>query len=282
MSDNLPANLAELDTKELAKLTGQTEDRTGNMLPTLRVNYDDEDDDNNSLPRGQWSCYTSSGKRIFAKEVSLRIFLTKYQYNHYDQDASEMVSTSVYFSKFGDQAPDTAGGYKCNKVTKKQLKELSEAEQAVQKQIKCSRVCFGLLTAEGVDQLGEKVSVTDEPVIFYARGTHYMPMSDYIKKTSNAEGWLGGVVTNLSLKKEKNGSVTYWIVVPSMVKTIKPSEEDLAMLRQFYDTVEAENKSIVEQFYSAQKTASVQSPIPEDVPFDDGIPANMVNTLAAG
>lgn len=282
MSSNLPANLETLNSQELAALTGQKEERLGNQLPSLRVNYEDSDDDDNPLPRGQWSCFLSNGSRIFAKEVQLRIFLTKYQYNHYDADKQETVSTSVYFDKFGDEAPDTAGGFKCNKVPRKKLDELSEAEKATQRQIKCSRVCFGLLTAEGVNPRGEEISVEDEPVVFFARGTNFMPMADYIKSASATEGWLGGVVTNLSLKKEKNGSVTYWTVIPETQGTVSYGEEDFEILKSFYETVAAENKAVVEQHVDAQQKKAAEEYNGDAVPFDDDIPANLRTTLEAG
>lgn len=284
---NLPANLEELDAHALAKLTGQKEDRTGNSLPTLRVNYDDQDGDGNDIPRGQWSCYLSDGRRVFAKKVSFRVFLTKYQYSHYNSDKQEFVSVSVYFDKFGDEAPDTAGGFKCNKVTRKQLADLTDAEKLIQKEIKASRVCFGLLSVEGVNPRGEPVSTENEPVMFYARGTNFMPMSDYIKTASASEGWLGAVKTKLSLKREKNGNVTYWTVVPETADTIKYGKDDLELLRMFYDTVEAENKEILEKHWEAQKKkdepqedASDQEVI--SPPFDDDIPENLRSALEAG
>ena len=284
MTTNLPANLDELSSHDLAKLTGQQEERTGNTLPTLRVNYDDEDADGNTIPRGQWSCYMADGRRIFAKEVQIRIFMTKYQYNHYNIDKGEHVSTSIYFDKFGDECPDTAGGFKCNKVPRKKLDELTEAEQKVQKDIKTSRVCFGLLTAEGINPRGEPVSVENEPVMFYAKGTHFMPISGYINKTAASEGWLAGVVTKLGLTKKKNGAATYWEAVPETVGTVKCGKEEFVILRQFYDTVEAENKVVYDKWEAAQKNKPLENgeEVQMDIPFDDDIPANMRPALEAG
>lgn len=251
--ENLPANIDTLDTAALMRMTGQTmSGQSGVGVPSLRVNYDDEDQDGNEIPRGSWTVYTDKGQ-VFAKSVMFRIMLATIQYNHYDADEQKNVSTSVHVQGFDGEIPDSIGGFKCGKVSKKQLAELSEAEQKVQKSIKCAKVLFGLVSLSGTNTKGEEVEINNLPCVFYARGTHFMPMSDYIADLERHNTPMLTVTINLDLDRKKNGGVTFWEVNPSTEeKDVPVTKDDHTVYEAFVQTVKAENDEIMAKWKASR------------------------------
>jgi hypothetical protein len=257
MSTNLPANLESLSARELMELTGQKQAQLGLGVPSLRVNYDDEDDDGNKIPRGQWFL-AKDGIHVYAETVTFQPMFKTLQYSHYNNDEQKMVATSVHFQNFSDEVPDDAGGFKCGKVNKKQLEQLTDAEKKVQKDIKLSQVFFGLVTIEGVNQKGKPAKHENVPAVFYAKGSHYMPMSELLEKLSKSNTLMQTVVLKLGLKREKNGGVTYWEVVPSIEKDVAVNGETFALVRQFAETVKAENDTIMDKWRKNKDKRNVE------------------------
>lgn len=287
MSDNLPAELPAnlpstfegLSDDELMLATGQGQEM-GLGLPSLRVNYDDEDSDGNSVPRGQWTIQ-SDGTQYFAKDVSLRVLYSTYQYSHYDADEGKMVSKSVHFTRFGEEVYDDAGGKKCGKVKRKDFESLSKSEQKVQKKIKLSKVLFGVVTLTGVDNKGKKATLKNEPCVFYARGTNYMPMSDLIQDMHNSKKVMQRTQLLLELKREKNDGVTYWSAVPAIEKEgVEVTTDDYELMRKFALTAHAESEDIFNKWRAIViKNSAGQKDVADkinakvedgdDIPFDD-------------
>jgi hypothetical protein len=248
LTENLPANISELSQAELMRLSGQAQEDEFNIgLPRLRVNYDDEDDDKNKIPRGQWAL-AHEGDIVFSENVEFRIYYSTYQYSHYDPEQGKTIARSIHFQSFRDEIPDDTGGMKCGKVPKKLLEELSDAEKDFQKQIKCARVLFGTVSISGTNRKGIASELKDIPCMFYARGTNFMPMSDYLKELQKRNILMSTVKTNISLNRKKNGGVVYWEGVPVMGDTVKLAPEDYKLLMDFSETVKAENAMVIEKW----------------------------------
>lgn len=252
--ENLPATLDGLSVQEEMRATGQImSGNDGLGLPSLRVNYDDEDQDGNKIPRGSWTVYGEDGQ-VFADSVLFRPILTTIQYNHYDSDEGKTRATSIHGSGFDSEFQDSAGGFKCGKLSKQQFKELTEAEQAIQKDIKCSKVFFGLVTVAGVNTKGKKSKVADLPCVFYARGTHFMPMADYVEKLHRTNTPMRSVQISMDLNRQKNGGVTYWEVNPTTKQDgLELSAAINGVYGEFLATIKAENESIMSKWTTAQK-----------------------------
>lgn len=291
MTINLPANIETFSKQDLMVLTGQEQEQSGLGLPSLRVNYDDQDKDGNNVPRGHWVLATG-GQVVYAPVAALRVMFSTYQYSHFDQDEQKMVSTSIHFQNWNQEVPDDAGGMKCGKLPKKTVESLSEAEKQVQSRIKVARVLFGLVSMEGVNHAGEKASITDVPAVFYAKGTNFMPMADYLKELHRKGVPMQTVQTQLDLKRLRNGAVTYWEVVPSTVKTdVDIAQEDFKLISQFAETAKAENEVVLRKWKKVQggdksetqdrrklveaimRGNASQAPIDPDL--NDAIPDNM-------
>lgn len=248
MNVNLPANIKDVSPDELMALTGQDVPMGGLNMPSLRINYHEEDDDGNQLPRGQWTM-SVDGTQVFAPTVNVRILFATHQYGHYDTDKNKQVSTSVHFQNWSDDIIDDAGGFRCGKVSRDRLDTLSEAEQAVQKDIKLSRVLFCLVDIVGVDKAGEPVEGKAVPAVFYAKGTNFMPMTDYLKMLTRNKKLMQKVVTKFDIQRKKNGTLTYFEVVPSEDGEVDSiTKEDMELLADAVDAVKLENDRVTKKW----------------------------------
>lgn len=279
METNLPANLDTLDTKALMELTGQTQ-AFAKGHPVLRVNYDDATEDGLEIPRGQWTITTPEGQPIYAKTCQFVPILCTLQYNHYDEVKQQVSSTSVHFQSWSDEIIDSSGGLKCGKVTRREFAKLPPEEQAKQKKIKLSKVIHGFLTMTGVDPLGEKKTVENLPVVFYARGTNYMPMDGYFESLAKKGLPMQGRVAELSLKRLRNDGVTFWEVVPVAGAEAPVTNDTFEAIKTFAEGIAEENKAITEKWQKARSKGDVPGQAAlaakvvqatASVPFDDSL-----------
>lgn len=271
MTVNLPTNIESMSDRELMVATGQLQEGEGQaLLPVLRVNYDDADSQDREIPRGQWSITTEDGTRVFSKSVLFRPMLSLLQYSHYDSDKNKVVSKSIFFKSWSEEVPDTAGGFKCGKLTKKQQEDLTPAELEYQRKIKLSRVLIGFVTMDGKDAEGNDVSVKDYPAMFYARGTNYMPVDGFIKDLGHKKKLMQTVVMEMSLERKKNDGVTYWEAVPKLHDEITVDTESLKALQDFSVLVRTENEAVIEDWRRKREKKSKtgdEAKLVEDVEY---------------
>lgn len=243
---NLPV-LTEASTEELAIALGFKQEFNGPILPTLRVNYEDEDKDENPIKRGEWSI-NFDGTPVYAKTCIVRFMFSRFQYSHYDLTEGKTICTSVYFENFSDEIPDTCGGFKCGKMPRKEVADADSATKDLQRKIKLSRVLFCLVTMEGVDAKGNKVVVESYPCLFHARGTHYMPIGEYLDNLLRNGHLPWSVLTKFSTKRKKNDGVTYWEVSPEKATDVSFNAADYIIVKDFAALVESENTRIMDEF----------------------------------
>lgn len=244
----IPAGISE---EEWLRLTGAPVEKAGLNLPSLRVNYDDQDDDGNDIPRGQFVISNPDGVRVFAKSVKLRIMAVRMQYSRYDAEAQKTASTSIYFRSFYDEVPDDTGTLKCGKVDKKKFETLTDPEKNFQKSIKLARVLFCLISVEGKTAKGEDATIENMPCVFYARGTNYMPISDYLDQF-NKKGSYSSVWTEFTLERKRNGGASFWEVKPETKDKANVTVEDITLLRDFDATIQAVNDDILGKWTKAK------------------------------
>lgn len=247
--ENLPAEY--IDPAEFMRLSGQS-GGIGNQLPTLRVNYADSDDNGNTLPRGKWTIYTDKGA-MYADNAIFRPYHSTFQYSHYDQDEEKMVAKSVHFYSFADEIPDDAGGLKCGKLSAAKRNNLSEAEQKIQKDIKCSKVFYGLVSLKGKLADGNDYEVENMECVFYAKGSNFMPMANFIEELTKSRIAMQTIRIQLDLQMKKNGGVTYWECVPTKYDEVDLTKEDYDLHTTFHETVQAENAVILGKWDKARQ-----------------------------
>lgn len=262
MTNTALTNYDELSHEELLALTGQSDGKSiANYGPfgNLQINRLDEDDNGNALPKGTYMVYVVDQKEmLYGKVAKFRPFIQTFQYRVYDTD--KFTNRSILFKSFNDEKFDELGGLGCGKVNKKVFETLTDDEKIKQKQIKCRRILFGLLSMEGTfkSKVGESTvrggNVSALPVMWATSGASFMPVGDVIKALTEKNKLMFNYELELKTKREKTGSNVYYtadVSVDASAKALALSKDDLALMRQFQDYINTENNTVVEKWHKA-------------------------------
>ena len=255
-----------LSKEEIMRLTGQEDDSgSGSLvLPKLAINRIGEDDDGNKLDVGTYSIYdTVSEQKVYSRKpgnspVLFRPFIRGYQYMEYDPDTNTYPNFSVIFKSWKDEALDMLGGTKCGKVPFKDIETLTNEEAARQKNIKCYTLAYGLLNMHAVTGAGEEVNVEDLPCLWRISGMNFRPVNEAIKSIKNRGKLIQNTNLLLSTKRKKHGTNVYYMTDISIDdKVVEFSKKDLSTMELFAETINEENKKVVESWNQAQKSKPV-------------------------
>src|SRR5882672_10958823 len=176
MSSTQIATIDNLSQTEIFKLLGQ-EKAPNTGFPKLRINRMPDDDAGNSLPVGTYTVYSSDlGTTVFGKVAKFRPFLSTYQYMVYDSAQAKYINKSIQIKSWSEDAVDELGGLRCGKVSYKNVDSLSPEEKAKQKQIKCYRNLYGIVSISGVDVNGNSVTVNSLPCAWRLSGSAFKPI----------------------------------------------------------------------------------------------------------
>ena len=226
---------------------------TGNRLPLLKVNYQDEDDEGNELKKGIFALALPSGT-VYGKDVKIRVFSDYMQYLDYDPTENAVVNKTI-IHRVGDEPIDETGGIRCGKPTSKELRDQPDDVKAKYKDITCFRYLYAKVTmADAQTGAGESVSVVDEPVLLRLKGASFLSFSqDVIEPCRNQKIKFMQVESKLVTTRQKNGSVTYFITnfEPDFSNVLDISTDDLQFMSKVLETVNAENKQVIEKHNAA-------------------------------
>lgn len=273
-------NLKTMSKQEIMKAIGQYSGSSDNenIIPRLTINRNPEDDNGNQLPIGSFTIYDSNdNKNYYGKTVTLRPFISGLQYMHYDPEKTEYVNRSVIFSSWKEEAIDIQGGTKCNKVPYKDREHLPAEQLAIQKQIRCYRLVYGLVSFDGVDAEGKKKKVENFPVLWRVTGTSFKPVSDAIFLLEKRDKLMFTCTFTLESKRQKKGSNVFYVPVISTNADagLNMSKEDLDTLEVFRNSIRAENEEVARLWKSAKdkkyngedaKSAQVVDELDDDLP----------------
>jgi len=256
MTKNELANINTMTDEQLMKAIGQDDGTpSGDGIPRLSINRNPEDDDGNQLPVGYFSVFdTSAGKVAFGKPITFRPFITGMQYMHYDPEKSEYVNRSVIFSSWKEEAIDIQGGTRCSKVPYKERENLPAEQLAVQKQIRCYRLVYGLVSFDGVDAEGKKKKVENFPAVWRVTGTSFKPVSDAIEALKKRKKLMFTCTFKLESKRQKKGSNVFYVpvITPDADASLEMSKADIETLQVFKDSITAENREVATLWKSAK------------------------------
>lgn len=252
--------LAEgMTTQQLMEATGQVK-VYDEIIPQLSVNYESENDQKQEIPRGAFMVKDKDGVPIFFKKANIQVCFATYNYSHYDKDAKKVVAVSVQESSMGGEFPDTAGGFKCGKVTGKAKADLSPEQKEANDKIKAARIVYGLLTTTGKDAAGNEQTIENYPVRLFGRGANYMPAEEYLKSLADKGVFMGSVDTSISLDRKKNDGVEYWEIKWEAAGAAKVGGTDMFnAIKQFGDIVKTENEGIMKKHIAAANGKVVDS-----------------------
>ena len=266
---NEVTNISNLSPEKVMAMIGQDSAPT-TTLATMRTNREPEDDDGNKLPMGSFRIDNSSVGTIFGKPVSFRPLYTAMQYKKYDENNEDNNYKSVMFTSWSDEIHDTNGTQRCGSIPRKKREGLSQQELDEQDKIKCFKYTWGLATMKGVSATGKELSITDEPVLYSASGTNFIPMQEIIQGISQRnEVMINCILEFYDTQREKKGSNIWYVakIKESFTKPPALTEEQLKHLNMFKSIRESENAYVMGLYKEKQKST-------EDV-LDDDIVAEL-------
>lgn len=282
----LPTINTNLSYEQIAQLTGQEmPSKSPSTLKVLKINRDFEDDDGNALPSGTFTINVD-GENVYAKTIKFQLFMQRYQYIHYDQTEGEFVGKSIMANNLYPQTevPDSTGTMRCGSVPSAKRDNLTVEQATKQKDIKCYRMLFGKVTFnDAVNAKGEKREVANMPVLWKARGANFMPISVPLDALTAQRKPFIYYDMIVSLKKEKNGSVIYYVgTFSSPNGPLEFSEDDQKLLADFNSYIETENKDVMKDYDSALRSSgniidAEATTVTMDDVLNDDIPESMAS-----
>ena len=251
----IPSDVTSLSDTELMKLTGQLDNTSqeGSVLSRLSINYQTEDENDNPLPRGQFTLKVD-GDSVYSKTATFRPFMRMFAYSYWDNN-EEVFTSSVQRPSLGDQFPDSHGGYKCGKLSREQLEALAEndSQRVIQSSIKCNQVMYGVADMEGKKSDGKDVSLKQIPCVLYAKGVNYIPMSTTLKSLATQKKPMIRNNLLLSTKKQKSGGNTFFAMDIKIGESVAMSEQDTVLLKEFAAVTKSVNEGVMDKHRTAVK-----------------------------
>ncbi len=249
-----------LSKEEIMRMTGQDDGSiisSGN-LSRLAKNRAAEDDDGNQLSAGVYTVYDSGIEaKVYSikdKAIQFRPFINAYQYMQYDPDNNSYPCSSVVFKSWKEEPIDTNGGVRCGKVIGKDKEQLTQAEIDAQRNIKCYRLVYGLLSMEGTTATGDATTIDAMPVLFRVTGSNFTPIGEALKSLKGRDSLMQNHLLNLTTKRKKAGSNVYYVSNVSVDnKEIDFTKKDLEHMDMFSALIEEENSRISDKYQNAHK-----------------------------
>ena len=249
-----------LSKEEIMRMTGQDD---GSIISTgtisrLTINRAAEDDDGNQLSSGVYTVYDSAiqAKVYSTKDTAIqfRPFINAYQYMEYDAENNNYPCSSVVFKSWKDEPIDTNGGVRCGKVIGKAKEQLTQAEIDSQRNIKCYRLVYGLVSMTGATATGDATTVDALPVLFRVTGSNFTPIGESLKSLKGRDSLMQNHLLNLTTNRKKAGSTVYYVSSVSVdTKEIPFTKKDLEHMDMFNALIEEENTRISEKYQNAHK-----------------------------
>lgn len=242
----------------LAALMGASqEDLTGgggNFLPQLKV-WMEDDGEEDDAPRLKGKLHiTGQDPIVYAKPgtVRFRALTQTFQWTQYDKEKEATVNRTRLIFNFKEEARDENGTFRCGKPPSKELKD-NKALQEKYKDITTYRRLQGLVSYVGTTADGTEVEVKDVLVVINAKGASFSQFDEEVIKQMPAKTNLWDFESVITLTKEKNGSVTYWVMhyEPDFNKKLKVTPDLFVTLTELKESIDKFNKEVDTKFYNA-------------------------------
>lgn len=270
--DNI--NLENLDEEALMALTGQAyAPKTGSSagLARLSINYEAEDDQGNTLPRGAWRVMLDGGF-VYADKLNFRPFARMYTYSLYDSEEGRFISQSIQSQSLGDRFPDSTGTERCGRLNKDEADSLdpSDPRVLISQQVVCNLVLYGIVSGTAKNSTGEEVTLDNVPVVAYFKKSGFRPSREAIDGITRQKKLMQKTVFEIGTKKNKAGSVIYWTPTFAQVDYLSDlSADDMETIKKFIETIKSQNERILENFRDATKLADDAIDVSLEAELDD-------------
>lgn len=254
---------------DLMKLSGQAEDDTPKQgLSRLNINYTDETDDGVPLKKGTWKVWYD-GEFVYGETVTFKPLVRTYEWSVWDQESGSFSCRSVQAPNLNHKFPDTQGGDKCGRLTKSEEEAFGEdhPKTLASRLATCNQVFYAIISMDGKTADGKEVKIQDYPVMTYFKRSGFRPAREAIEKLTTKGILMQEATFELSTKRNKQGSVTYYTPVFTLMGNKESSKEDIEMLSMFLETVKASNANIMAQYKEATKAKATEIEIDLEADF---------------
>ena len=285
MSDEL-VNIKGMSDEQIMQAIGQDDgSNSGTNIPRLAINRTPEDDDGNQLPVGHFYTYDSAvGQNVYAKPATLRPFISAMQYMHYDADKGEYVNRSIIFKSWKDEAIDILGGTKCGKIPFKERANLTPEQLEQQRTIRCYKLVYGLLSfKDGKTANGNAHNVENLPVLYRVTGTAFSPVSAALDQLKKRKKLMFNCSFSLETKRQKKGGNVFYVpeITVNADANLQLSDADMETLKVFQESIDIENKEVIDLYNSAKAKApngsdKIDAEIVDDM--DDQLPEKVLSS----
>ena len=285
MSDEL-VNIKGMSDEQIMQAIGQDDgSNSGTNIPRLAINRTPEDDDGNQLPVGHFYTYDSAvGQNVYAKPATLRPFISAMQYMHYDADKGEYINRSIIFKSWKDEAIDILGGTKCGKIPFKERANLTPEQLEQQRTIRCYKLVYGLLSfKDGKTANGNAHNVENLPVLYRVTGTAFSPVSAALDQLKKRKKLMFNCSFSLETKRQKKGGNVFYVpeITVNADANLQLSDADMETLKVFQESIDIENKEVIDLYNSAKAKApngsdKIDAEIVDDI--DDQLPEKVLSS----
>lgn len=230
-------------------------------IPVLKINGADEED--GTAPKGTFTYDTGEGI-VYANDVVIRTFLKGIQYRRWDAKDKSKNDMSIIANSFRAEFRSTSGKLACGKMSSKKYAEMgslaSPTQQELQKEVKCKLILFGLVSGKftSVDTK-EEVVLEDQLFIWATPQSAFMPLDQVISGVEKERRAIPCTKIKLKLKKEKQGSVTYFVPQAEVLNDIVELslERDIPNLDKIKKFVSDTNAHVEAKYNEALKAKAL-------------------------
>lgn len=257
------------DKAELMRLSGQTEEDTPKQgLSRLNINYDTETDEGHTLKKGAWKVWYD-GEFVYADSVTFQPLWRTFEWSVWDQEEGKFSSRSVQTPSLNHQFPDTSGGNKCGRLTKSEEEQLGDQHPLTlaSRLATCNQVFYARISMEGKNAAGDDVTIKDYPIVTYFKKSGFRPAREAIEMLTKKSLVMNESVFELTTKRNKQGSVTYFTPVFTYAEARPLDEPTLELMQMFADTIKASNANIMEQHKEAVKAKATSEEVDLEADF---------------
>jgi hypothetical protein len=165
----------------------------------------------------------------------------------------------------GQEPLDTLGGIAFGKPRGRDAKALTEEQRKKYADIQTFNVLYCTVSIKGVTHTGEAAEATDVPAEFRLKGVNFMPINDTLRKFEQKRLLPWTVPLDLGLKRDKNGSVTFYhvlynydptVILPNTVETMENVKTFVAVVGEHNSRVLGEHKAAHKGDRRASSTAA--------------------------
>ena len=176
--------------------------------------------------------------------------------------ALDQYAKALIINNRPEEAIDILGGTKCGKIAFKDRSSLTPEQLEQQRTIRCYKLVYGLLSfTNGKTAQGHAHNVENLPILYRVTGTAFTPVSSALDQLKKRRKLMFNCTFSLDTKRQKKGGNVFYVPEISVDAdaNLQLSDTDMETLKVFQESIDAENKEVVEGYNSAKLKSSTET-----------------------